>query len=75
MSITYHNNLVYHNMMNVKPDYKRNQCNGIFDGDWDSYCSLVAYDKFKENFDDYITKAYQKREELYKYILRKRLTP
>ena len=39
----------------------------IYDGDWDSYCSLVAYDDFKANFGEYIDNAYKKRNELYKY--------
>lgn len=74
-SITARNNLVYRNMMNVKPEYKRHKCINVFDGDWDSYCSLVAYDEFKENFGEYIDKAFQKRNELYKYNLVKRLQP
>ena len=67
------NNLVYTNMMNVKPSYKKHQCTNVYDGDFDSYCSLVAYDDFTRNFSDYIDRAYQKRNELYKYKLCKRL--
>jgi len=59
--------------MNVKPDYKKHKCVNLFDGDYESYCSLVSYDDFKTNFGDYIDKAYQKRNELYKYNLCKRL--
>ena len=74
-NITSRNNLVYKNMMNVKPAYKKHKCINVFDGDYDSYCSLIAYDEFKRNFAYYIDKAYQKRNELYKYNLVKRLQP
>lgn len=74
-NITSRNNLVYKNMMNVKPAYKKHKCINVYDGDFDSYCSLVAYDDFKRNFGDYIYKAYQKRTELFKYNLIKRLQP
>lgn len=67
------NNLFRKNMMNVKPAYKQNPCLGIYDSDWDSYCSLVAYSDFKKDFGKYIDRAYQKREEFYKYDLVKRL--
>lgn len=73
--ITRRNNLVFYNMMNVLPEYKKYQCPGVYDGTWDSYCSLVAYDDFKENLSDYIDYAIQKRNELYKYNLCKRLQP
>lgn len=69
------NNLVYKNMMNVKPAYKKHKCIDVYDGDFDSYCSLVAYEDFKSNFGDYIEKAYRKRNELYKYKLVSRLQP
>jgi len=74
-NIASRNNLVYKNMLNVKPAYKKHKCINVYDGDFDSYCSLVAYDEFKKNFADYIGKAYQKRNELYKYNLVKRLQP
>ena len=67
------NNLVRKNMMNVKDEYKLNKCPGVYDSDYDSYCSLVSFDDFKKNFGDYIDKAYQKRNELYKYDLCKTL--
>ena len=69
------NNLVRKNMMNIKDNYKVNKCSGIYDSDYDSYCSLIAYADFKNNFEDYIDKAYQKRNELYKYDICKRLHP
>ena len=73
--ITRINNLVYNNMMNVKPEHKRHKCKDVYDGNWDSYCSLVAYEVFKNNIGEYIDMAYTKRNELYKYNLCKRLQP
>lgn len=67
------NNLVRKNMMNVIPDYKTTKCFGVYDADWDSYCSLIAYDEFKKHFADYIDKAFKKRGELDKYNLCKRI--
>ena len=69
------NNLVRRNMMNIKPDYKTIKCIGVYDADWDSYCSLIAYDEFRQNFADYINRAIKKRGELYKYNLCKRIRP
>ena len=69
------NNLVRKNMMNVKAGYKVNKCPNVYDSDYDSYCSLVAYDDFKKDFGRYIDIACQKRNELYKYNLCKRLQP
>ena len=66
-------NLVRKNMMNVKLQYKRNKCNGIYDSDYDSYCSLVSYRDFTSNIGHYVDLAYQKRNELYKYDIKKRL--
>ena len=61
--------------MNIKPEYKNHGCIDVFDRDWDSYCSLIPYDDFKNNFDHYIDIAFKKRNELYKYNLCKRLQP
>lgn len=72
-SVIKRNNLVYLNMMNVKPEYKKHKCLNVYDGEWDSYCSLIAYEEFKKNFGEYIEKAYQKRNMLEKYTLCKRL--
>ena len=66
-------NLFRKNMMNIKEEYKLNLCNGLYDSNWDSYCSLVAWDDFLENYQMYIDIAEQKREELYKYDLKKEL--
>lgn len=75
LSIYSFNNLIRKNMMNVKNGYKINPCEGIYDSDFDSYCSLVSYEKFKNNFNKYIDMAFQKRDDLYKYTLCKRIEP
>ena len=41
-------NLFRKNMMNVKKAYKTNPCEGIYDSDKDSYCSLVEWEEFKK---------------------------
>ena len=66
-------NLFRKNMMNVKEEYKTNKCIGVYDGNYDSYCSLIAYDEFKENFEKYIKIAKDKRDNMYKYDITKRL--
>ena len=73
LSLISRENLVYRNMNNVKPDYKIHKCPSLFDGDYDSYCSLIEYNEFKNNFGRYIDIAFKKRGELYKYNLCKRL--
>ena len=49
-------NLFRKNMMNVKKAYKTNPCEGIYDSDKDSYCSLVEWEEFKKNYNKYIDK-------------------
>ncbi len=66
-------NLFRKNMMNIKGEYKTNPCNGIYDSHKDSYCSLVSWDEFKENYKLYIDNAIEKRKNKEKYILTKRL--
>ena len=66
-------NLFRKNMMNVKEAYKTNPCNGVYDSNKDSYCSLVSWDKFKKNYKKYIDDAIDKRKNKEKYILKKRL--
>ena len=72
-SITILDNLAFKNLMNVKPEYKHNKCEGLFDGDKDSYCSFVSWDNFINDYSTYIDKAANKRNELYKYNIVKRL--
>mgnify|MGYP003313858916 CR=1 FL=1 len=66
-------NLVRKNMMNVYPGYKKNPCDGVYDSDYDSYCTLVSYEDFKENYLDYIKKADEKRGQTHKYDIKKNL--
>ena len=66
-------NLFRKNMMNVKPQYKKNPNPGIFDRDYDSYCSLIEWDEFIKNIGKYIEIASQKRDAIYKYDITKRL--
>lgn len=66
-------NLFRKNMMNVKPQFKTNPNTGLFDRDFDSYCSLIPWDEFISNLSVFITRASQKRDQVYKYNLVKRL--
>lgn len=66
-------NLVRENMMNVKSVYKKNPKPGIYDRNYDSYCSCIAWDDFISNYAYYIDIAAQKREIAYKYDIVKRL--
>ena len=67
------NNLFRKNMMNVKPQYKKNPNPRIFDQDYDSYCSLITWDEFISHIGEYIDIASQKRNNIYKYEIAKRL--
>lgn len=66
-------NLFRKNIMNVKNEYKTHNCNGIYDNDYDSYCSLISYEEFKNNYEKYIKIAEDKRDNTYKYDINKRL--
>lgn len=66
-------NLFRKNMMNVKPSYKKNPNSGIYDKNYDSYCSLISWDKFVSDIGGYIDLAAKKRDEIYKYDIVKRL--
>ena len=68
-------NLVRKNMTNIHERFKLNKCPGVYDGDYDSYCSLVEYNDFKDNYTEYIEKATKKRNELFKYKLYKMMKP
>jgi len=71
--IKYFDNLVKRNMMNVKPRYKKNQCNGIYDSLDDSFISLVSFEDFSENIDRYIENASLKRDRKSEFEIVKRL--
>lgn len=60
-------NLFRKNMMNIKPQYKHNNCEGIYNSNYDSYCSLIALDEFKKNYKKYIYIALEKREKIDEY--------
>ncbi len=66
-------NLFRKNMMNVKDAYKKNPNPGIFDRDYDSYCSLLSWSEFTSNVGRYVDIAAQKRDETYKFGIVKRL--
>ncbi len=67
------NNLVRKNMMNIKPGYKANPCNSIYDSLEDSYISLVSYNDFKSDINKYIDNAISKKERKDEFTLVKRL--
>lgn len=73
VSVNNVDNLFRRNMMNVKPQYKKNPNPGIFDRDYDSYCSLIEWSEFTKNIGKYIEIASQKRDAAYKYDIIKRL--
>lgn len=60
-------------MMNVKPSYKKNSEPGVYDRDYDSYCSLVPLDEFKRDFVNLIGIASWKRDNKYRYDIVKRI--
>ena len=66
-------NLFRKNIMNVKGTYKWHREPGVFDEDYDSYCSLVSYERFIENIGWYIDTASLKRDDIQKYDIVKRL--
>ncbi|EGO2592526.1 TIR domain-containing protein [Enterococcus faecalis] len=66
-------NLVRKNMLNVKNDYKSNQCMGLYDRNKDSYISLVHIDDFKADYATYITNAKNKRDRKEEFDLVKRM--
>ena len=66
-------NLFRKNMMNVKPAYKRNPKQGIYDANYDSYCSLIEYSLFINNPGKYIDMALEKRNIKERYNIVKRI--
>lgn len=66
-------NLFRRNMMNIKPQYKKNTKPNLFDSDYDSYCSLISYENFISNPNKYINIAEEKRDNIYKYDITKRM--
>lgn len=66
-------NLLRKNMLNIKSEYKTNPCQGVYDMEKDSYCSLVSWEEFKKNYTYYIDMAAEKRENTQKFNLVKRM--
>lgn len=66
-------NLFRKNMMNIKKIYKKYSEDGVFDADYDSYCSLVPYKSFIKDIGKYIDIASQKRDEIGNYNIVKRM--
>ena len=66
-------NLFRKNMMNIKKEYKHNQREGIYDSDYDSYCSLIPFDSFMNNPEKYINIAEEKRDRINEYTIKCRL--
>ncbi len=66
-------NLARKNMLNVKRNYKKNPCVGVFNILDDSYVSLVKYEDFVSEIDKYIENATSKRERYEEFVITKRL--
>lgn len=66
-------NLFRKNMMNIKPQCKHNNCEGIYNSNYDSYCSLIALAEFKKNYEKYISIALEKRDKIEEYNIVKRI--
>lgn len=66
-------NLFRKNMMNIKPEYKKNPTPGVYDRDYDSYCSLISWNDFVSNIGKYVDLAGSKKDATYKYNIVKRL--
>jgi hypothetical protein len=67
------NNLCRKNMLNVKEQYKKNACKGIFDSLEDSYISLVSFEDFSSNINKYIENAVSKRERIQEFNISVRM--
>lgn len=66
-------NLVRHNMMNIKSDFKTNTCVNLYDREKDSYISLIHFDDFKKDYASYINAAKNKRDRKSEFDLVKRM--
>lgn len=73
ISILDFENLVRKNMMNIKSQHKENDCEGLYDGEKDSYISLVHFDDFKKDYSKYIEAAKDKRDRKDEFELVKRM--
>lgn len=66
-------NLARKNMLNIKPSYKKNPCNDLYDDNHDSYISLVSLEDFKREYTKYIENAKAKRNRLHEFDIHKRM--
>lgn len=66
-------NLARKNMLNIKPSYKKNPCNDLYDDNHDSYISLVSLEDFKRDYTKYINNAKDKRKRTNEFNLCKRM--
>lgn len=66
-------NLSRKNMLNIKPSYKKNPCNNLYDDSHDSYISLVSLEDFKCDYAKYIDNAKEKRDRLEEFDIKKRM--
>ena len=66
-------NIFRSNMMNIKDPYKHNPNFGLYNIDYDSYCSLISWDDFISDIDKYIGIAADKRDNKEEYSIKKRL--
>ncbi len=64
-------NLVRNNLMNVKSQYKKHKCDGVYNENDDSYISLISYDDFKQNINTHIDNAISKRDRIYQFDITK----
>lgn len=66
-------NLARKNMLNIKPNFKKNPCNNLYNDEYDSYISLVSLEVFKENYKNYIDNAKEKRDRIEEFEIKKRM--
>lgn len=66
-------NLIRKNMVNIKNNYKKNPCDNLYDGEQDSYISLVSLEEFKQDYTKYIDNAKEKRDRLNEFNIYKRM--
>lgn len=66
-------NLSRKNMLNIKPNYKKNTCENLYDEEYDSYITLVSLNDFKNNYIRYIENAKDKRERLNEFNIYKQM--
>ncbi|WP_314180528.1 TIR domain-containing protein [Abiotrophia defectiva] len=66
-------NLSRKNMLNIKPKYKHNPCDNLYDDKYDSYISLVSLEDFKADYVKYINEAKDKRDRIEEFNIQKRM--